>query len=125
MKKTLLILISLLILSLSVISCSTANKDDFDKWDGTVASDFDSGDGTEASPYKIAKASQLAFLAKSVNDGNEYSGKHFALSNSIDLDNIEWTPIGNGTHAFQGHFNGNDHTIKNLTISKGVRYTYE
>ena len=96
-----------------------------DVWDGTVAFDFEDGSGTEADPYEISKASQLAFLARSVNEGTSYSGKYLVLANDIDLNNIEWTPIGNGIHSFMGNFDGNGHTIKNLKISQSIHYTYE
>ena len=40
----------------------------------------------------------------------------FVLANNIDLSGIKWTPIGNNSHNFKGSFNGNGHTILNLTI---------
>ena len=98
---------------------------EFDIWDGTVADGFAGGDGTENSPYQIAKASQLAFLAKSVNEGNLYADNYISLACDIDLNNIDWTPIGNGIQAFMGNFDGKDHTIKNLNISQSIHYTYE
>lgn len=66
----------------------------------------------------IATPEQLAGFAKSVNEGNVYSGKEIVLDSDIDLNYIEWTPIactvavGNG---FGGTFDGNNHTICNLT----------
>ena len=98
---------------------------EFDIWDGTVADGFAGGDGTENSPYQIAKASQLAFLAKSVNEGNLYTDNYISLVCDIDLNNIDWTPIGNGIQAFMGNFDGKDHTIKNLNNSQSIHYTYE
>lgn len=101
------------------------NTESLNTWDGTVASSFEKGNGTEESPYEIAKASQLAFLAKQVNEGNQYEGKYLSLLCDIDLNNLDWTPIGNGIYAFMGNFDGNGHTIKNLKISQSIHYTYE
>ena len=55
-------------------------------------------------------------------NGKSFSGKTFKLGADIDLGNTEWTPIGqtggNGTTTyFQGTFDGDNHTIKNLAIS--------
>ena len=95
-------------------------------WDGSVASGFSGGSGTAEDPYRIRSAAELAYLAETVNSGKEtYSGKTVALAQDIDLNQIEWTPIGDGIHAFMGNFNGNGHTIKNLKISQTIRYSYE
>ena len=32
----------------------------------------------------------------------------------IDMTGYDFTPIGNGTHYFAGHFDGNGHTVKSL-----------
>ena len=96
-----------------------------DIWDGSIASSFSSGNGTENDPYKISTAAELAFLAKSVNDGESYQGKYLLLNNNIDLNGLEWTPIGNGINSFMGIFDGKGLTVKNLKITQGVRYDYE
>ncbi len=97
-----------------------------DVWDGTIATNFAGGNGTETSPYEINTASQLAYLAQQVNNGNSYSGYYFILNSNIDLSNFEWTPIGIGnlsddedhdTKSFKGNFNGNGNTISNLIIN--------
>ncbi len=95
-----------------------------DIWDGTVAASFPNGDGSESSPYLIYTAEQLAFLASSVNNGNNYSGKYIKLMANIDLNDMEWTPIGIGnaddedftTCSFAGNFDANFHTVSNLKI---------
>lgn len=96
-----------------------------DIWDGSVATTFSSGNGSENDPYIISTAEELSFLAKSVNEGEDYCGKYFSLNIDLDLNNLEWTPIGNGIHAFMGNFDGKGHTIKNLKISESIHYTYE
>lgn len=87
-------------------------------WDGSVAAGFDSGTGTQTSPYRITSADQLAYLAKQVNAGQSYSGSFFVLENNLNLSGREWTPIGNYAIAFGGTFDGNNHTIAGLSITK-------
>ena len=86
-------------------------------WDGTVASGFAGGSGTAADPFYISNARELAYLAKSVNSGNNYSGKYIELISNIDISGSEWTPIGNTVStAFYGDFRGNGYTISGLQI---------
>ena len=95
-------------------------------WDGTTAS-WTHGTGTEADPYLIESAQNLAYLAEMVNGGvSQYSGKWFKLTININLNNMEWTPIGdnNTTSArFAGNFDGDNHTISGLNInSSSLQY---
>jgi len=79
----------------------------------------------DATEFEIRTAAELAGLAKLVNDGNSFAGKTINLMNDIDLKNSTWTPIGfynSGSHGsatatFNGNFNGNNHTIKNLLVN--------
>lgn len=71
----------------------------------------------------ISTASQLAMLAKKVNEGNTYEDYIIKLTNDIDLLNREWTPIGYGysediVPGFKGVFDGCNFTISNLKITK-------
>ncbi len=76
----------------------------------------------------IETAEELAGFAKSVNDGNTYEGITIKLTCDMDLRNKEWTPIGYGScnyvgeleegHYFKGVFDGQNHTIENLKITK-------
>ena len=67
--------------------------------------------------YYIATKDALAAFANAVNSGNSYSKKTVYLTADIDLNNEEWTPIGNSTNKFEGTFDGDNHTISNLTIT--------
>lgn len=84
----------------------------------TAESDF-TGDGTAASPYLIENKEDLVLLATRVNAGAAYSGEYFKLTADINLNNQLWTPIGNGSAKFSGHFDGADHTISNLVVNGG------
>jgi hypothetical protein len=107
-------------------------------WIDYAAGEFAGGEGSEDDPYRIATAEQLAYLAKTVNGGNKYKGSFFVLTQDIDLEGKEWTPIGvstdlifydklyakaftagvteKGSVAFSGHFDGNHKKIFNLHI---------
>ncbi len=65
----------------------------------------------------IENAAQLAGLAQLVNEGTTFEGYTVTLENDIDLQNAEWTPIGNSTNKFKGNLNGQDHTVSNLNVS--------
>lgn len=99
------------------ISVPVSARAETDVWDGTIASGFAGGTGEENDPYQISTAAQLAYFAKSVNDGNWYDGKYIILKNNIDLNNREWTPIGDQRHSFRGNFDGDNHTVTGMRIS--------
>lgn len=65
----------------------------------------------------IVLYSNLDELATLVNSGNTFKGLTVQLGSDIDLNNEEWTPIGNSTYSFQGTFDGDGHTISNLLIT--------
>ena len=123
MKKTLAILLfAAMIISLFAFPTSAA-------WDGTSASYALKGEGTQDDPYRIRHANDLAFLAKSVNEGNSYEGKYFVQTADVDLGGKEWTPIGfqdindaktEGLAAapFSGVYNGNGYKITGLSITE-------
>jgi len=64
----------------------------------------------------------LKAFRDSVNAGNTYSGKTVTLTADIDLNNENWTPIGNSDNKFLGVFDGGNHTISNLKIETQSSY---
>lgn len=46
---------------------------------------YGGGTGTQSDPYQISTAQHLANLAYMVNDGKEYKGKYFVMTNDITL----------------------------------------
>ena len=65
--------------------------------------------------YEIGKLSQLINFQEQVNNGNTFKKSTVVLTNDIDLSCIaNWKPIGNSENSFQGTFDGQNHTIKNL-----------
>ena len=93
-------------------------------WDG-INDKKPAGAGTEEDPYLIYTKEELLWFENSVNtvseegveNGHESAKTaHFKLMNDIDLCGYEWEPIGNSKNAFEGHFDGNGHVIKNFHI---------
>ena len=90
-----------------------------DFWDGTTTAI----NKTENDIIEIDSAEDLAGLAKEVNNGNSFDNILFKLTIDIDLSNREWTPIGYCANSWQGKsfngiFDGQEHVIYNLKISK-------
>lgn len=98
------------------------------RWDGESASTdwYD----PEKTTYTIANAEELAGFAVLVNGGTDFTGKTVKLSANINLNNKEWTPIGEPVmykmlnvtgdifykatklkNSFSGTFDGCGHTI--------------
>ena len=101
-------------------------------WKGEIATSFARGSGSQADPYIIETPEQLAYLANSVNSGNNYYYKYFKQGADIDLggkqakdgtwSGQQWIPIGNSSESFQGHFDGNGYKISNIYINGSQDY---
>ncbi len=80
-----------------------------------------SGSGEMNDPYVIMNATQLQWLATSVDNGNSFQGEYVVLGADIDLSSIEsWNPIGvenESGNIFRGTFDGKGYSIKGLTIN--------
>lgn len=108
----------------------TINAFAIDVWDGT-ASPWTHGTGVSSDPYLIETAENLAYLAQKVNEGYQaqgqavFKGVYFLMTDDLDLNNINWTPIGNVNMNMQGYyfagiFDGWYHKIDNLYIQTNV-----
>lgn len=79
--------------------------------------------GMDENKLGIYSVKGFNWFAEQVNGGNGFSGKTVNLTVNIDLENKEWTPIGNGTSSsdnpniLRGTFDGNDNTISNLKVT--------
>ena len=60
--------------------------------------------------YEIKNGYQLALIADDLN-GN------YVLADDINLLGYEWRPIGNSSNKFNGTFDGQGHTISNLSVN--------
>ena len=64
----------------------------------------------------IANLASLKYFRDQVNAGAISKGKTVKLVADIDLNNEQWTPAGTEKIPFNGTFDGQNHTIKNLSI---------
>ena len=65
----------------------------------------------------ITTVQEFVDFANKVNGGLTNEKTVAMLGANIDLNNMEWTPIGTDSHPFNGTFDGNDYVISNLKIS--------
>nr|WP_314461165.1 hypothetical protein [uncultured Clostridium sp.] len=132
---------------LSSVSSSSSLGDIWDSWSGMTSFEFLSGsqgEGTEEKPYLIKNREQLMGLseltamgmmvpeAEGAKYAGDYSGCYFALGANIDLQGVNWIPIGfyqdsseiagEVSHSFNGSFDGNGKTIKNLKLTSFSGY---
>ena len=116
MRLALLALAALVWIAVPV--SARAEGETVDTWDGTTIADgFAAGTGTENDPYQINTAEELAYFAKTVNEGQPYNGLYIVLKNDLNLNNKEWTPIGTDSNPFRGNFDGGNHTVTRMQIS--------
>lgn len=69
------------------------------------------GAGTKDNPYVIQSPDELKNLKYELD-------AYFILGGNIDLEGIEWTPIGTRVFPFEGHFDGNGYAISNFKITQ-------
>lgn len=67
--------------------------------------------------YEISNAKGLVYCATTFNTSSATVDKTFKLVNDIDMSGVNWTPWCNEGQYFCGTFDGQGHTIKNLTIN--------
>lgn len=88
----------------------------------TGSNGFD-GSGTKDLPYQIKSKADLDALSRDVNSGSSYEGKYFAITEELNLDAAELTPIGTDTSVpFRGHFDGGNKYVTSYTISGAHAY---
>jgi len=88
------------------------------KWLSDITVPF-AGAGTESNPWQISDDTQLILLADLVNEGHNFNGNHFKLTNNINLSHTLWTPIGSPAHPFRGTFDGHNHLIYQFHTAGG------
>ncbi len=133
-KLTSILLAFTLILSCVIIpTVVSAETDEIEVWDGTVATSFAGGDGSEENPFIIENGAQLAFAIQyNVTDNGKYN-KYFALKKDIylnEIDKVDWA-TGKAEEGYtpkpwiykdckdgnSGWFYGNGHTVYGLYIN--------
>lgn len=100
-------------------------------WDGSSAFK----PKLEDNVYTITAPSELAWIAQQVENKNTFENKIIQLSANLDMGNKNWKPIGDNVghqtinmskqeaeyvktvKYFKGTFDGQNHTISNLTVN--------
>lgn len=82
----------------------------------TAQAQFGGGSGAIDDPYLIYTTDQLDQLAANVNGGTWYHGVCFRLKANLDYSGKTFTPIGRYPNGFGGVFDGNGHSINNVTV---------
>ena len=71
--------------------------------------------------FMLSNLRQLKGLADLVNGGISFENKTIKINENIDLDSIEWIPIGKSSPvAFAGTFDGQGYTISGYNITHNV-----
>lgn len=112
MKKRLISLVLVLCMCMSLLPAVSAET--VNSWDSNIEKSWYDSTKDE---FIITTAGQLAGLASLVNTGTAFEKKTITLGGDMDLAGKEWTPIGLDKY-FKGTFDGADHSISNLNISK-------
>ncbi len=108
-----------------VIKPGFGGENTIDVWDGVSVTEpeIETDTTTGETVAVIDSASDLAWLAGYVNGTltstfatRAATHVNFVLAADIDLNNNYWTGIGTEENNFTGTFDGNGHTIKNLSI---------
>ena len=81
-----------------------------------ASAQFGGGDGSEEDPFQITNAVDFT----SISGYPDHFSSHFTLIEDINLTGVsnDYVSIGNSTNIFNGHFNGNGHTISGFTYTR-------
>lgn len=114
---------ALALLALVAPSPAQAAEPSFWSDDGVRAEAYASKDDATQT-ITISTPAELGLLAHEVNEGNTYAGWTVRLDADIDLFGHVWDPIGQAgdefgqqLRGFAGAFDGQGHTISNMTIT--------
>lgn len=78
------------------------------------------GDGSEENPWLIKTPKQLNMVRDDIVAGEM---RYFKLAADIDMAGLEWSPLNNADpYDKLINFDGDGHTISNLTITDGAAY---
>jgi hypothetical protein len=94
---------------------------------GLMAGTYSGGDGNSGTPYQIADLDDLGEL--STTSADWATGIYFIQTADIDASATSgwnggagFSPIGNNSNKFSGNYNGQNHSIDQLTINEQSDY---
>jgi len=92
----------------------------FSSWLPTITTVID--DATYTAQYTQELNYVPITIAQELSNIRGNLSGNYRLMNDIDLESVEWTPIGTNTAPFSGTFNGQGFSINNLKITLPQRY---
>lgn len=110
MKRIISVFMVLCLIVAMAPAAFATGEETFDTFDGTATIPTKDGD-----TYQIDSAEDFMGFANLVN-GNEPDANAVLLT-GIDLDNVDFTPMGDYSDPYTGTFDGGNHTIKNVSIT--------
>lgn len=122
MKKRAISLAVVLCMVLTLLPTAVQAADPSGNWVDKVTTQPAGYKIVDSNNIEISSAEGLAWMVSVVNGrsglvSNNLTGKTITLTASIDLSAHYWTPIGLGSNAFAGTFDGNGHSIGGMTVT--------
>ena len=93
-----------------------------DENEGIICGDSNTEDYDNLKECYIKSIADYKEFTDLVNSGKSFSGKTVYLSKNLDLNGVTLEPIGNNNNKFEGTFEGNGYTLKNIKIDLGTDY---
>ena len=93
-----------------------------DENEGVICGDSNTEDYDNLKECYIKSIADYEEFTDLVNSGKSFSGKTVYLSKNLDLNGVTLEPIGNNNNKFEGTFEGNGYTLKNIKIDLGTDY---
>ena len=93
-----------------------------DENEGIICGDSNTEDYDNLKECYIKSIADYEEFTDLVNSGKSFSGKTVYLSKNLDLNGVTLEPIGNNNNKFEGIFEGNGYTLKNIKIESVVDY---
>ena len=93
-----------------------------DENEGIICGDSNTEDYDNLNECYIKSIADYEEFTDLVNSGKSFSGKTVYLSKNLDLNGVTLEPIGNNNNKFEGTFEGNGYTLKNIKIESVANY---
>ena len=105
------------------VTCEkTKSTEIIDENEGIICGDGNTEDYDNLTECYIKSIADYKEFTDLVNSGKSFSGKTVYLSKSLDLNGVTLEPIGNNNNKFEGTFEGNGYTLKNIKIESDNDY---
>ena len=105
------------------VTCEkTKSTEIIDENEGIICGDGNTEDYDNLTECYIKSIADYKEFTDLVNSGKSFLGKTVYLSKSLDLNGVTLEPIGNNNNKFEGTFEGNGYTLKNIKIESDNDY---